>query len=509
MQTTNQTAGRLVTLFLALAMAVGFAAVPAAVADEADRHERTTNERDAGLFGDGIELIPDVSATDIAVAGANAEVDPVSSAQFVELPPDAEDVGAHGISTEAAVGFPTDGDTFAVISNGEAEVFHHEDEFPSGSLGGDTVRGDSDNDVTVMEVELDAADALECVSMDYRFLTDEFAGGSFYTDGFVIEEGTSEWTTESADIVAPDALAVESAYDSADELDSEHSEGTPYFYGTPTKTVTAPIDGGPTTLYFSVFDSWDTAIDSAGVVDNVYVGILDDGECIPVVPPSAPQNLDAEPGQGQVELSWEAPEEEGVPAFDNYNVYRAVQGEALELVESTTDTSLTDTGLADGQNYLYAVAAENVVEGPSATVETTTLPGAPQNLEAQAGPLSVGGPDEIGTIELSWEAPDDAGAEIVAYHVYRADVGHVATLAGDVTEHSDDVAPVNPDAPIDGYTYEVTAENAGGEGVASDEATAAPLPPALEAPEPSVGSPGETCYERLFDDVCDPVFGES
>lgn len=467
-------------LLVAMVLAVGASMAPMATADD-DRERGEEGTAPVGIASDGMTVIPDATVADIAGSAAGDDTGFVSGATFDELPPAAEDVGAHGVSDQGAVALPTAGDTFAVLTNGVAGVFHHSSEFASVDLGGDLVRGEYDLDVTVMQVEIEGSPLAECGNIDYRFLTHEFPG-AFYRDGLVIEEGQSEWTTTRTDgIVAPDALAVESARASEEELAREHAEGVPYDYGTPLHNVTFTLDGGTTDLYFSVFDWNDPRFDSAGVVDNVYLGTYEDGACIPVVPPGEPRALEATPDQGEVELSWQAPANDGTHGVDRYNVYRAVQGDDPELVDSTADTSFTDTGLANGQNYVYEVTAANEkVEGPASTVEATTLPSAPQDLTAEPGALTVGGPSQAGTVDLDWNDPGDA-AEILAYHVYREGAGLVGSVAGDVTEFSDDVQPVNTDAPGDGYTYTVTAENAGGEG-AGAQASSMAIPPALAPP---------------------------
>ncbi len=72
--------------------------------------------------------------------------------------------------------------------------------------------------------------------------------------------------------------------------------------------------------------------------------------------------------------------------------------------------------------------------------------------------------------DLAWNAPDDGGADIAAYEVYRGTASGaeslLATVGGDKTGYQD--AAVDPSEPA--YYYQVVAVNAQGEGAASNEA---------------------------------------
>jgi hypothetical protein len=84
--------------------------------------------------------------------------------------------------------------------------------------------------------------------------------------------------------------------------------------------------------------------------------------------PGAPTGLQATPGDSQVALTWSAPASDGGSAITGYRVYRDGA-----LVGSPSGTSFTSTGLTNGIEHDYEVAAVNAVgEGPRSDVVTST-----------------------------------------------------------------------------------------------------------------------------------------
>ena len=187
--------------------------------------------------------------------------------------------------------------------------------------------------------------------------------------------------------------------------------------------------------------------------------------------PSAPQNLTAAGGMGQVVLIWEAPASSGTSAITGYNVYRGLSPGNETLIEALGDVlTYTDSGLAEG-TYYYVVravspAGESMAAEASTVVQTGDAPSAPGNLIAQAFD---------GYVVLTWEAPASAGASnITRYDVYQSvnywDIGSVignvpaATLTYNDTDVLNDMA----------YYYVVKAVSAVGASNASNQASATP-----------------------------------
>ena len=86
------------------------------------------------------------------------------------------------------------------------------------------------------------------------------------------------------------------------------------------------------------------------------------GTVSPPTAPSAPLNLQAEAGDGEVALSWEAPESDGREALTDYEFRIDLAGDWIPI--GSTDLTHTVTGLTNGQTYVFEVRAVNSV-GPS------------------------------------------------------------------------------------------------------------------------------------------------
>lgn len=193
----------------------------------------------------------------------------------------------------------------------------------------------------------------------------------------------------------------------------------------------------------------------------------------PPTPPGAPENLRATAGDATVTLEWSPPTDNGGSPISRYNVYQGPTsgGETFRSWVAGDVLTFTDTGLANGQEYFYKVAALNDAgEGPmsneaSATPQSTdTVPGAPQDLAANPGD---------GTVTLTWNAPaSDGGSPITNYKILRGTAPggetEVATVA-DVRTFTD----TGRDNGVR-YYYRVTAKNAIGDGPPSDEVSATP-----------------------------------
>ena len=184
--------------------------------------------------------------------------------------------------------------------------------------------------------------------------------------------------------------------------------------------------------------------------------------------PAAP-GLSGTAGDGSNGLTWTTPGDGG-SAITGYKIYR--DGALLATVGVVN--AYTDNAVVNGVSYAYQVSAINAVgEGAksntvSLTPRTLTAPSAPQSLTA----AHSGGP-KSGKILLDWQAPaSDGGSAITGYKVYRATTSNaqgstpVATL-GNVLTWTDTGLTQNVR-----YYYKVTAVNAQGESVASNEANA-------------------------------------
>src|SRR5207245_323127 len=101
---------------------------------------------------------------------------------------------------------------------------------------------------------------------------------------------------------------------------------------------------------------------------------------------SAPQNLQATAGTGNVTLVWQAPSNNGGSAITAYKVYRSsTSGTEGYLVTVGNITSYTNTGLANGVTYYYKVSAVNFISTYAvsnvASASRITSSSATQNLQ--------------------------------------------------------------------------------------------------------------------------------
>ena len=95
--------------------------------------------------------------------------------------------------------------------------------------------------------------------------------------------------------------------------------------------------------------------------------------------PGAPENLVAEGGDGQVKLTWEAPEDDGGSEITDYQ-YR-INGRNPWTSIGSTQTTHTLTGLVNGTAYVFEVRAVNRIGRGRASNRAKATPMAPLALD--------------------------------------------------------------------------------------------------------------------------------
>ena len=95
--------------------------------------------------------------------------------------------------------------------------------------------------------------------------------------------------------------------------------------------------------------------------------------------PGAPENLLAEGGDGQVKLTWEAPEDDGGSEITDYQ-YR-INGRNPWTSIGSTQTTHTLTGLVNGTAYVFEVRAVNRIGRGRASNRAKATPMAPLALD--------------------------------------------------------------------------------------------------------------------------------
>ncbi len=216
-----------------------------------------------------------------------------------------------------------------------------------------------------------------------------------------------------------------------------------------------------------------TYIYNVSAINAIGEGLNSTTSATPTTPstvPSIPQNLQANAGNGYVNLTWNAPSSDGGSAITGYNIYR---NGTIGIYNSTPAGQLwfNDTNVINGVTYTYYVSAINGIgEGSNSTIDATpttplTIPSTPQNLQANAG---------IGYVNLTWNVPsDNGGSPITNYTIYRGTITDGETLL----EEIGNLRFYNDTNVTNGvkYYYKVGAKNAIGEGPLSNEVNATPF----------------------------------
>jgi hypothetical protein len=198
--------------------------------------------------------------------------------RFSLLPPGGRPVA---ISTTRLASFPRKGKSYGILSTGDARDAGKKNKSDSLSRGngGPFVRGA--RDIVIFRVDLRVPKSANCLSLRFRFLTEEFPEyvGSDFNDAFIAELGDSTWSSRSNEdptIIAPDNFAldpnshlisVNGAGPAA--VDSSSAKGTTYDGATGVLRASSPVSPGRRTLYLSIFDQGDRQYDSSVFLDNL------------------------------------------------------------------------------------------------------------------------------------------------------------------------------------------------------------------------------------------------
>ncbi|HME53131.1 MAG TPA: PQQ-binding-like beta-propeller repeat protein [Candidatus Lokiarchaeia archaeon] len=187
--------------------------------------------------------------------------------------------------------------------------------------------------------------------------------------------------------------------------------------------------------------------------------------------PGPPTSIIAMANDNQVQLRWQAPASNGWSAILGYNIYRGtISNNEAYYTAFGNVTSYLDTVVTNGQMYYYMVSAINEIgEGVSsseASAKPASMPGMPTALQVTSG--------NGGNVILSWLVPQATGGiSIAGYKVYRGTTAGSELLlgsAGNRTSYTDQSASAGTT-----YYYIVTALNAVGESLPSNEVTLTPF----------------------------------
>jgi hypothetical protein len=205
----------------------------------------------------------------------------VRNAIFSAVPPSSKPTG---VSTTRLAGFPRRGKSFAILSTGNATLADDENtRSDSGTQAqGPTIRGA--RDVVIMRMGLRIPRGMNCLSLRFRFLSEEFPEfvDDLFNDAFIAELDSSSWTAGTKDdptISAPGNFARDSngnpiRVNQIGDLSVSpfRARGTTYDAATRVLRASTRITPGNHKLYLSIFDQGDRIYDSAVFVDNLVVG---------------------------------------------------------------------------------------------------------------------------------------------------------------------------------------------------------------------------------------------
>ena len=142
--------------------------------------------------------------------------------------------------------------------------------------------------------------------------------------------------------------------------------------------------------------------------------------------PGAPRNLTATPGNKEVTLSWDPPDDNGNPPATRYRIEWRVDGKDYDrndwgTSQETTYTTNAQANLANGVKYFFRVKAENDdgnsygPYGPSSE-EVSSTPTSGSAVDLGTPVLSDTETLHHGIVKLDWQDIEDAGWYVVQYY---------------------------------------------------------------------------------------------
>ena len=202
----------------------------------------------------------------------------IRRARFSAIPPFSN---PSAVANKRLGGFPLAGGRYGIISTGNALDADNKNTLQDlgTSLGGPSIRGS--RDVTIMRMDLRVPKKASCLSIRFKFLTEEYPEfvNTDFNDAFIAELDVSNWDTVSKEdptINAPGNFAhtadgrlisVNAAGDTA--VAEEHADGTTYDGATRRLRASTPVKSGRHILYLSLFDQGDREYDSAVFLDKL------------------------------------------------------------------------------------------------------------------------------------------------------------------------------------------------------------------------------------------------
>ena len=178
-------------------------------------------------------------------------------------------------------------------------------------------------------------------------------------------------------------------------------------------------------------------------------------------------------GDGSLTVSWSAPSDGGA-AITSYEVWYSTSSQSR--TRTTSSTSVTLTGLANGTSYAVYVRAQNSQGFGSWSDAASGTPVASATRPSIVGQPSVSVGD--GSLTVSWSAPSNGGSAITGYDVRYIETSYVG--CGDCGVAPTTTSTTSRRVTITGltngtsYTVSVRAKNSVGAGLWSFNASGTP-----------------------------------
>ncbi|CAJ2377192.1 MAG: hypothetical protein IBGAMO2_50011 [Arenicellales bacterium IbO2] len=210
------------------------------------------------------------------------------------------------------------------------------------------------------------------------------------------------------------------------------------------------------------------AVPTAPVTINVFRKIWEaaEAQAAPaLVAPDAPRAAQTEAGDKRIEVRWQAPLANGGADITGYHVhYKALAGGGMTYMKTAAGSDLVYTiteNLENGATYAVKIAAQNRI----GIGEFTAAPQATPFTTPDA-PAAVALAPDNEELRVTWEAPDDKGRAVSAYHVRWKLAGAADFAAENAAELSAEIFAHAISGLQNGATYEVqvAAENLAGIG---------------------------------------------
>ena len=175
--------------------------------------------------------------------------------------------------------------------------------------------------------------------------------------------------------------------------------------------------------------------------------------------PGAPRNLTATPGNKEVTLSWDPPDDNGNPPATRYRIEWRVDGKDYDrndwgTSQETTYTTNAQANLANGVKYFFRVKAENDdgnsygPYGPSSE-EVSSTPTSGSAVDLGTPVLSDTETLHHGMVQLDWQDIEDAGWYVVQYyHVEDEEWLDLPAVGVDIAFHGSSAVVTNLDYGI-------------------------------------------------------------